>query len=80
MYFINYCEVGDADKDGFPEFYLTYFGESDGLDAKPLKVIVYTKRGQKHFQNQKLPDGFHIRMKISIAKKETQISIYYPNQ
>lgn len=80
MYFINYCEVGDADKDGFPEFYLTYFGESDGLDAKPLKVIVYTKRGQKTLSKSKLPDGFHIRKKISIAKKETQISIYYPNQ
>lgn len=30
IYLINYCEVGDADKDGFPEFYLTYFQESDG--------------------------------------------------
>lgn len=54
MYFINYCEVGDADKDGFPEFYLTYFGESDGLDAKPLKVIVYTKRGQKTLSKSKI--------------------------
>nr|WP_199162915.1 hypothetical protein [Elizabethkingia sp. ASV34] len=54
MYLINYCEVGDADKDGFPEFYLTYFGESDGLDAKPLKVIVYTKRGQKTLSKSKI--------------------------
>ncbi|WP_293915735.1 MULTISPECIES: hypothetical protein [unclassified Sphingobacterium] len=53
-YLINYCEVGDADKDGFPEFYLTYFEESDGLDAKPLKVIVYTKRGQKKLSKSKI--------------------------
>lgn len=37
-----YCQVDDADHDGMPEFYLTYFGFGDGLDAKPLKVIVYT--------------------------------------
>lgn len=37
-----YCRVDDADNDGMPEFYLTYFGFGDGLDAKPLKVIVYT--------------------------------------
>lgn len=37
-----YCQVDDADNNGMPEFYLTYFGSSDGLDAKPLKVIVYT--------------------------------------
>lgn len=37
----DYCLVDDADANGDPEFYLTYFGLSDGLDAKPLKVIVY---------------------------------------
>ncbi|MGQ7852921.1 hypothetical protein ACUN24_01595 [Pedobacter sp. WC2501] len=37
----KYCLVDDIDNDGQPEFYLTYFGESDGLDAKPLKVITY---------------------------------------
>lgn len=35
------CYIKDADGDGHPEFYLTYFGQSDGLDSKPLKVIVY---------------------------------------
>ncbi|KGE12868.1 hypothetical protein [Sphingobacterium deserti] len=35
------CFVEDADKDGLPEFYLSYMGESDGLDAKPYKQIVY---------------------------------------
>lgn len=54
IYLINYCEVGDADKDGFPEFYLTYFQESDGLDAKPLKVIVYTNGGGKTFLKSKI--------------------------
>jgi len=53
-YLINYCEVGDANKDGFPEFYLTYFQESDGLDAKPLKVIVYTGIGEKTFTKSKI--------------------------
>lgn len=46
-YFIyEYCLIDDADKDGIPEFYLTYFGMSDGLDSKPLKVIVYTKNDE----------------------------------
>lgn len=55
-YLINSCEIGDANKDGFPEFYLTYFEESDGLDAKPLKVIVYTsaKSGKKEFSKSKI--------------------------
>ncbi|TDS17676.1 hypothetical protein [Sphingobacterium paludis] len=35
------CLVEDADQDGIPEFYLSYMGESDGLDAKPYKQIVY---------------------------------------
>ncbi len=37
-----YCLVDDADNDGAPEFYLTYFGHSDGLDDKPLKLIIYS--------------------------------------
>lgn len=55
-YLINSCEIGDADNDDFPEFYLTYFEESDGLDAKPLKVIVYTStgRGKKEFSKSKI--------------------------
>ncbi|REC42881.1 hypothetical protein DRF67_19970 [Chryseobacterium pennipullorum] len=53
-YMINYCEVGDADNDGFPEFYLTYFEESDGLDAKPLKVIVYTSLSKATFSKSKI--------------------------
>lgn len=43
-----YCIVDDADHDGTPEFYLTYFGASDGLDAKPLKVIVYSTEHRIH--------------------------------
>lgn len=53
-YLVNFCEVGDADKNGFPEFYLTYFEESDGLDAKPLKVIVYTDMGGKTLSKSKI--------------------------
>ncbi|MGJ1420155.1 hypothetical protein ACR79T_11060 [Sphingobacterium spiritivorum] len=53
-YLINFCEVGDADKNEFPEFYLTYFEESDGLDAKPLKVIVYTNTGGKKLSKSKI--------------------------
>jgi hypothetical protein len=36
------CSVSDENNDGNPEFYLSYMGESDGLDAKPYKQIVYT--------------------------------------
>lgn len=53
-YLINFCEIGDANNDGFPEFYLTYFEESDGLDAKPLKVIVYTSISKKEFSKSKI--------------------------
>lgn len=53
-YLINFCELVDADKDGFPEFYLTYFEESDGLDAKPLKVIIYTNKDKKAFSKSKI--------------------------
>lgn len=42
----RHCFVDDADADGAPEFYLSYMGDSDGLDAKPFKQIVYTKKGQ----------------------------------
>lgn len=37
------CFVSDENKDGIPEFYLTYNGNSDGLDAKPYKQLVYTR-------------------------------------
>ena len=35
------CSISDENHDGMPEFYLSYMGESDGLDAKPYKQIVY---------------------------------------
>ncbi|MEK6493126.1 hypothetical protein [Myroides odoratimimus] len=44
----DYCIITDIDKDGKPEFYLTYFMNSDGLDAKPLKVIVYTAKANSY--------------------------------
>jgi len=43
-----YCLADDADKDGKPEFYLTYLGASDGLDEKPLKVIIYSASNLNH--------------------------------
>ncbi|NRS90808.1 hypothetical protein HNQ02_003755 [Flavobacterium sp. 7E] len=43
IFFYDYCIIDDANKDGIIEFYLSYYGESDGLDAKPLKVIIYTQ-------------------------------------
>jgi len=36
------CFAADEDKDGVPEFYLTYSGFSDGLDPTEVKQIVYT--------------------------------------
>lgn len=46
IFLLNYCVAEDADENDSPEFYLTYFEDSDGLDAKPLKVIVYNKKGK----------------------------------
>lgn len=37
-----FCSVSDENKDGIPEFYLSYMGNSDGLDPKPFKQIIYT--------------------------------------
>lgn len=54
-FLLDYCLAADADQNGSPEFYLTYFMESDGLDAKPLKVIVYSKSpADKGFTKAKL--------------------------
>ena len=53
-YLTGFCTVEDANEDGFPEFYLTYFEASDGLDAKPLKVIVYTDLGHAKFSKSKI--------------------------
>lgn len=53
----DYCTIDDADRDGKPEFYLTYYGESDGLDAKPLKVIIYDKNFVKHKATAYYPAG-----------------------
>lgn len=36
------CFISDENKDGIPEFYLSYIGNSDGLDAKAYKQIIYT--------------------------------------
>lgn len=48
------CFVADENKDGIPEFYLTYTGNSDGLDAKPYKQIVYTfSKKNKEFVKSK---------------------------
>lgn len=84
----EYCLVDDADKDGFPEFYLTYFGMSDGLDSKPLKVIVYTRnKGEKEFTKSKITEFYPIEevdyviesdanfklLKTSIQKRASKI-------
>lgn len=42
------CTISDEDKDGCPEFYLSYMGNSDGLDAKPYKQIIYTYANGKY--------------------------------
>ncbi|WP_282628414.1 hypothetical protein [Empedobacter sedimenti] len=52
-YLLDFCVADDADKNKSPEFYLTYFEASDGLDAKPLKIIVYSKNG-KTFTKSKI--------------------------
>ncbi len=46
---LPYTQAADADQDGFTEYYLVYFGYSDGLDAKPLKILVYD-----HFKKYKI--------------------------
>lgn len=47
----NACSISDEDKDGRPEFYLSYMGNSDGLDPKPFKQIIYTMPANPDSQN-----------------------------
>lgn len=42
----------DVDDNKSPKFYLTYFEESDGLDSKSLKVIVYSKEGKNFIKSK----------------------------
>lgn len=37
-----FCSAGDEDKDGTPEFYLSYYASSDGLDDQEFRQIIYT--------------------------------------
>jgi hypothetical protein len=52
------CSISDENKDGIPEFYLAYLGDSDGLDAKPYKQIIYT-----HFKDS--PKKEFIKYKVT---------------
>jgi hypothetical protein len=87
-YFLDQCIAVDADGNKSPEFYLTYFENSDGLDAKPLKVIVYSKNG-KSFVKSKITtwisyqpedkeriekDENFKKLPISIQKKAEELS------
>lgn len=40
-FYLKQSNIVDTDKNGLPEYILAYFGSSDGLDAKPLKIITY---------------------------------------
>jgi hypothetical protein len=82
IYFPNflyrYCLVDDADGDGKPEFYLTYFASSDGLDAKPLKVIVYGNELTKSKATAYYPAGneedvYHVEYDSSWSKLPLKI-------
>jgi hypothetical protein len=42
------CSVSDEDQNNSPEFYLTYMGHSDGLDAKEYKQIIYSFPKNSH--------------------------------
>ncbi|KZE76621.1 hypothetical protein AV926_15885 [Myroides marinus] len=85
QFLFDYCLVKDMDNNNSPEFYLTYFMNSDGLDAKPLKVIVYTtKPNSNEFYKSKVTayipyqeeDKYHIeedsnfkQLPVSIRKQ-----------
>ncbi|OUD36785.1 hypothetical protein [Flavobacterium sp. FPG59] len=70
------CSISDENKDGIPEFYLTYMGNSDGLDAKPLKQIIYSFANKKlekskataYFPAGNEEDTFHIEYDINWKK------------
>jgi hypothetical protein len=43
-FYIKESGIVDTNNDGTPEMIVAYFGESDGLDAKELKIITYVNR------------------------------------
>lgn len=69
------CTISDEDKNGVPEFYLSYMGYSDGLDAQPYKQIVYTgatgaailtkAKATAYYPNGNEDDHFHIEYDTS---------------
>jgi len=82
------CSISDENKDGIPEFYLSYFGNSDGLDAKPFKQIIYSFKN-KNIEKSKATsyypagnegDKYHIdydenwkKLPISIQNKSQKL-------
>lgn len=82
------CSISDENKDGIPEFYLYYFGNSDGLDAKPYKQIVYTfnnkniekSKATSYYPAGNEEDNYHIendenwkKLPISIQNKSQKL-------
>jgi len=82
------CSISDENKDGIPEFYLSYFGNSDGLDAKPYKQIVYTfnnkniekSKATSYYPSGNEGDSYHIdfdenwkKLSILIQKKSQKL-------
>ncbi|WP_298396918.1 hypothetical protein [Flavobacterium sp.] len=82
------CSISDENKDGIPEFYLSYFGNSDGLDAKPYKQIVYTfnnkniekSKATSYYPSGNEGDKYYIendenwkKLPISIQKKSQNL-------
>lgn len=82
------CSISDENNDGIPEFYLSYFGNSDGLDAKPYKQIAYTfnnksiekSKATSYYPSGNEEDSYHVeydenwkKLPISIQKKSQKL-------
>lgn len=82
------CLISDENKDGIPEFYLSYLGKSDGLDAKPYKQIVYNfkkktlekSKATSYYPSGNEEDNYSIeydenwkKLPISIQKKSKKL-------
>lgn len=82
-FYVKESEILDADGDGVPEYVVAYFGSSDGLDAKSLKIITYID-GSKYKATALYPAGnegdvYHIIYDQNWKKMPKPTQIYVSN-
>lgn len=82
-FYLNDSGILDGEADDVPKYVIAYFGSSDGLDAKPLKIITYIE-GVKYKATALYPAGnegdvYHIIYDQNWKKMPKSMQIYVSN-